>query len=133
MSITISSEVKTDILDKVVDKGMTVEVVATYLFAMGYYKTKADGRKAVEQVLKDEDLTPKKKVPMSEQLKAWFHAQPDPLKVTKDELQKQIELIGMSGGSIGWYVRVYQEAQEIAKKVIDEQFGEEVEVEQVED
>ena len=111
------TELEKDILVKI-DSGVSAEDTTSYLYAIGEFTTKAEARRAVEAVLKETGKTPKKKVPMSEQLKTWFHDQPDPLSVTKSQLEEQIKLIGMSGGSVQWYVRVYMEAISISKTLI---------------
>ena len=118
--MNITETVRQDIITKVQDRGLTAENIAIYLYAMGEFNTKAEARKAVDEVLKESDLVPMKKQSMADQLKEWFHAQPAPLEVTKEELKKQIEVIGMSGGSVNWYIRVYQEAQSITTRLIEE-------------
>ena len=110
------SDLKNDILAKI-ENGVSVEDTVSYLYAIGEFNTKADARRSVELELKESGKTPKKKVPMSEQLKTWFHSQENPLEVTKKELEDQINLIGMSGGSVQWYVRVYMEAISISKEL----------------
>ena len=115
--MTNTTDVKL-ICDKI-SQGRSVEDLTTLFYMNDKFDTKAKCREYINAVLKDKDLAPKKKVPMSKQLKDWFHAQPEPLKVTKAQLTKQIELIGMSGGSVQWYIRVYMEVIDITKKLIE--------------
>jgi len=119
--MTMTKEVlNQDVLDKA-ESGLTVENIANYLYAIGETKNVAEARRSVEAILGDAGKKPAKKVTMADQLKEWFHDQPDPMVVTKEELKAQIEAIGMSGGSVNWYIRVYQEAQAITKRVLEDQ------------
>jgi len=98
--------------------GRTIEDITVLLFMNELFKTKAEARKYVTDIQESHGLVEAKKVPMSEQLKTWFHAQPDPLKVTKKQIEDQIKYIGMSGGSVAWYVRVYMEVINISSTLI---------------
>ena len=118
--MSITKEVSSSVIN-LINKGRSVEDITTLLFMNEEYDTKAKCRAVVTEVLETNDLVPTKKVPMSQQLKEWFHSQPDPLKVTKKQLEKAINDIGMSGGSIQWYIRVYMEAIDVATTVIKSQ------------
>ena len=113
-----------DLTSLVVEKlelGRTVEDITVLLFMNDSFDTKAKCRVFVTEVMEDNDLVPAAKVPMSQQLKEWFHSQPDPLSLTKKDLEKQIVAIGMKGGSVQWYIRVYLEAIAVAKEIISKQ------------
>ena len=114
--MTITKEVKSTII-KMVGKGRSVEDITVLLFMNDEYDTKAKCREAVNEVLTTENMVPVKKKPMSVQLKEWFLAQPDPLALTKDDIKKQIDLLGMSGGRVKWYLDMYTSAIDLANKI----------------
>ena len=117
MNIENVSKEVIDIIVAKAEAGRTVEDITVLLFMNEVYSTKAEARSTVTAVFDAYKLKPAKKESMADQLKTWFHAQPDPLAVTKEQLKKQIEAIGMQGGSVQWYTRVYIEAIAIAKKL----------------
>ena len=113
---TINKEVTNQVI-AMAEKGRSLEDITVLLYMNEEYDTKAKCRAVVTEVLKDADLTPKKKVPMSVQLKEWFLNLDEPLEMTKDDLVKQINDLGMSGGSVKWYTDMYMSAVELATKI----------------
>ena len=101
------------------NKGRSLEDITVLLFMNDEYPTKAECRAVVGEILKANDLTPVKKVPMSTQLKDWYMSQgKDALELTKKDIEKQVLAIGMSGGSVKYYTDMYANASEIAKKLL---------------
>ena len=96
---TINKEVTNQVI-ALANKGRSLEDMTVLLFMNEEYPTKAECRAVVSEILKDNDLTPTKKKPMSVQLKEWFLDLDEPLKMTKEQLVKQINDLGMSGGSV---------------------------------
>lgn len=105
-----------------IDNKRTIEDIASYLTMMNECDTKANARKLIEEVMEDNDLTIEKKKPMSHQLKEWYLAQgTEALELTKDQIEKQAKAIGMTKGSLKYYVDMYTNASEIAKQLLDNQ------------
>jgi len=113
---TTNNEVQATIIN-MATKGRSLEDITVLLYMNDEYDTKAKCRAVVTEVLKDADLVPTKKKPMSVQLKEWFLDLDEPLAMTKEELVKQINNLGMSGGSVKWYTDMYMSAVELATKI----------------
>lgn len=105
-----------------INEKRTIEDIVSYLVLVEGYKSKAEARTYIEEVMEDNDLTIEKKVPMSHQLKAWYLAQgTEALDLTKDQIEKQAKAIGMTKGSLKYYTDMYTNASEIAKQLLDNQ------------
>lgn len=113
MTITNDQEVIDQVID-LTEKERSAEDITVLLFMTGVKSTKAECRALVTKTLKDANLTAVKKVPMSVQLKEWFIGLEDPINMTKEELVKKINDIGMNGGSVKWYTDMYMSAIELA-------------------
>lgn len=97
----------------------SVESIVDYLVMNDDYRTKPEARTALTAYIEANNLVPAKKVPMSEQYKAWFKAlsASDKKAQTKDTLHLQAVAIGMSDKSADWYARVYLLANELAQEM----------------
>ena len=95
----------------------SVENIVDYLVMNDDYRTKPEARTALTAYIEANNLVPAKKVPMSEQYKAWFKAlsASDKKAQTKESLHLQAVAIGMSDKSADWYARVYLLANELAQ------------------
>jgi hypothetical protein len=97
----------------------SVENIVDYLVMNDDYRTKPEARTALTAYIEANGLVPAKKVPMSEQYKAWFKALSanDKKAQTKDTLHLQAVALGMSDKSADWYARVYLLANELAQDI----------------
>ena len=112
--MTIQNETKVQALLKA---GKPLEAIVQYLVLNDDYRTAPEARTALTAYVEAKGLVPTKKVPMSEQYKAWFKAlsASDKKAATKESLHTQAVAIGMSEKSADWYARVYLLANELAQ------------------
>jgi len=102
------------------ETGMSKEDVITIMYHK--YKeqeelnTKSKVRALVESVMEESGLVITK-VTKADQIKEWLLAQPDPLKVTKDQIKAQCLELEMKGGSIQYYVMGLTTAQDLARQL----------------
>jgi hypothetical protein len=114
MMTAIKNETKVQALLKA---GKPLEAIVQYLVLNDDYRTAPEARTALTAYIEANNLVPAKKVPMSEQYKAWFKAlsASDKKAQTKDTLHLQAVALGMSDKSADWYARVYLLANELAQ------------------
>lgn len=117
--VNVSKEVQAEVKGYLAQGRVKEDVVV--LLSMMYtsmFPSKSDARTWLEEFMEKEGLVSEKPKSMADQLKDWFLAQEDPLKLKKSDIQDQIKKIGMkAGGSTVFYTNIYLTAIELTKEL----------------